>query len=304
MSFIGYLYGSAIGSGIVSVVIIAYTYYHSGFHYDRKFLKPSNKYALPLFEYALVAWGINFADRYFLESTPVALGIYSQALILGRGIEIVLQGIQGASQPEMFRLMKDGLEKNMDEIRKLSHMLMAQSNAVIAAVIIPAMLYCMIFKTDLRLASGLVAIVLVRYILRTQFIIFSFPVYYEKKTSIFLYLNVVVLLINLLLLYYLVPVYAVYGAITAMLVSQTIQVIGIYFYQKNLVCISWNTKKLLIFPLLMVVLAALMEWIKIRFEINPFITASIVVLGIAASMFMLYRNEIIIYTGKIWRRFS
>ncbi len=150
MSFIGYVYGSAIGSGIISISILIYTYYKSGFHYDRKILKPVNKFALPLFEYAFVAWGINFADRYFLEATPVTLGIYAQALILGRGIEIILQGFQGASQPEMFRMMKEGLEKNLDEIKKLSHLLMAQSQLLIAAAIIPAMLYCMIFKTDLN----------------------------------------------------------------------------------------------------------------------------------------------------------
>ncbi len=110
MSFIGYVYGSAIGGGIISVSILFYTYYRSGFHYDRKILKPAHKFALPLFEYAFVAWGINFADRYFLESTPITLGIYAQALLLGRGIEIILQGFQGASQPEMFRLMKDGMD--------------------------------------------------------------------------------------------------------------------------------------------------------------------------------------------------
>lgn len=115
---------------------------------DRKILKPANKFAFPLFEFAFVAWGINFADRYFLESTPVTLGIYAQALLLGRGIEIIVQGFQGAVQPEMFRMMKDGIAKNVGEIKKISNLLMAQSQLLIAASIIPAMLYCLIFKTD------------------------------------------------------------------------------------------------------------------------------------------------------------
>lgn len=302
MSFIGYVYGSAIGSGIISVSILFYTYYRSGFHYDRKILKPANKFALPLFEYALVAWGINFADRYFLEATPVTLGIYAQALLLGRGIEIIMQGFQGASQPEMFRMMKDGMGKNLNEIKKLSHLLMAQSQLLIAAAIIPAMVYCLIFKTDLKLAAGFIAIVFIRYILRTQYIIFSFPVYFEKKTKIFLYLNLVVLVVNLLLLYFLVPVIGAYGAIAAILISQAIQVFGIYFYQKKIVSISWSRDKLLIFPFVIIAITVLAEITKLQFDLNPFISAAIVVVVIVASLTILYKNEIKKILNRRWKQ--
>lgn len=301
MSFIGYVYGTCIGSSIISVLILIYTYKKSGFHYSPKILRQPNRFALPLFEYAFVAWGINFADRYFLESTPVMLGIYAQALILGRGIEIILQGLQGASQPEMFRLMKDGMSKNMPEIKKLSNLLMAQSQLLIAAAIIPAMAYCMIFKTDLKLAAGFIAIVFIRYILRTQYIIFSFPVYFEKKTQIFLWLNLAVLIVNLVLLYYLVPIIGAYGAITAILISQTIQVIGIYMYQKKLVSISWNLNKLLVFPLIIIGIAIILELIKIKFEINSFFTSSIVVMSILISLVILYRNEIKKILTQRWK---
>lgn len=302
MSFIGYVYGSAIGSGIISISILCYTYYQSGFHYDRKILKPANKFALPLFEYAIVAWGINFADRYFLEATPVVLGIYAQALLLGRGIDIILQGFQGASQPEMFRMMKDGLEKNSNEIKKLSHLLMAQSQFLIAAAIIPAMIYCLIFKTDLKLAAGFIAIVFIRYILRTQYVIFSLPVYFEKKTKVFLYLNIVVLIANLLLLYYLVPILGAYGAIVAILISQVIQVLGIYLYQKKIVSISWNLNKLLIFPFIIILITVLAEVIKLQYNLNPFISAAFVVLIIFASLTILYKNEIRNILNKRWKQ--
>ena len=207
MSFVGYVYGTCIGSGTVAIIILFFVYRRTGFHYDTSIMKPVNQFAIPLFQYAFIAWGISYADRYFLESAPVVLGIYSQVLNLGRGMEIILQGLQGASQPEMFRLMKDGIQKNMDEIKKLSHLLMAQTQAIIALAIIPAMLYCSIFKTELRQANELIAIFFIVYLLRTQYIIFSFPVYFEKKTRIFLYLNLLVLFVNLSLLYLLIPIW-------------------------------------------------------------------------------------------------
>jgi len=292
MSFIGYVYGSCIGSGIIAISILIYTYSKTGFHFDLKILKPVNKFALPLFEYGIIAWGITFADRYFLESKATALGIYSQALLLGNGIEIVLQGIRGASQPEIFRLMKNGITRNMDEIKKLSHLLMAQSQLIIALAIIPAMIYCLLFKTSLQLAAGFIAIVFVRYILRSQLIIFSFPIYYKKRTQFFLYFNLAILIINLLLLYFLVPAIGIYGAITAVMFSQFLQVIGTYIYQNKVVLISWNLKKLLFFPLANILIVVLLEILKVTFDINLFITASLSVLTIIGSLVILYKAEL------------
>ena len=302
MSFIGYVYGTLIGNWAISLIILIYTYTRSGFHYDRKILRPVNKFAFPLFEYALFAWGINFADRYFLESSPVALGIYSQALILGRGIDIVMQGIQGASQPEFFRMMKEGIEKNTEGIRRVSNVMMAQNQVLIGLAIIPAMLYCLIFKTELQYAAGFIAIVFARYIPRMQYTVFSMPVYYEKKTKVFLWLNLGGLIVNLFLLYFLVPRYEAYGAITAILVSQVLLAVGIYLYQKSVIKIPWNFSKLFSYPLFIVILTALLEVIKIKLGLDPFITASIVVFAIFGSLLILYKNELQTALQKIWKR--
>jgi len=302
MSFIGYVYGTAIGNGIITLVILGYTYYNSGFHYDRKILRPVNKFAFPLFEYAFFAWGINFADRYFLESSPVALGIYSQALILGRGIDIIMQGIQGASQPEFFSMMKEGIHKNIEGIRRVSNLMMAQNQVLIGLAIIPAMLYCMLFKTELQYAAGFIAIVFIRYVARMQYTIFSMPVYYEKKTKVFLYLNIIGLVINLALLYFLVPLYAAYGAVVAILISQTILALGVYFYQKKIVSIPWNLNKLMIYPMGIVLLTAMLEIIKLWLNLNPYFTASLVVIAIFGSLFILYKNELQTTLQKLWKR--
>jgi O-antigen/teichoic acid export membrane protein len=301
MSFVGYVNGTLIGSGIVTLFILFFVYSRSGFHYDRSIMKPVNQFAIPLFQYAFIAWGISYADRYFLESTPVVLGIYSQVLNLGRGMEIILQGLQGASQPEMFRLMKDGIQKNMDEIKKLSHLLMAQTQTIIALAIIPAMLYCMVFKTELKEAASLISLYFIVYLLRTQYIIFSFPVYFEKKTRVFLYLNIVVLGVNLVLLYFLIPIWQVYGAIAALICSQTIQVVGIYFYQKKLLDITWNLKKLMFFPFVIIGLTVLLEILKLKFGLSSFIYASVLVFTILSSLGFLYKNEIGKLLIRAWK---
>ncbi|MCB0823382.1 MAG: polysaccharide biosynthesis C-terminal domain-containing protein [Bacteroidales bacterium] len=304
MSFVGYVYGSAIGSGIISVIILILAYSRTGFYYKRTLLRPVNKFSLPLFEYAFILWGINFADRYFLEGSPEILGIYSQAMILGRGIEIIIQGLQSATQPEMFQMMKEGIDKNLSEIKKLTHLIMAQSQLLIALAIIPAMLYCMIFKTELRLASGLISIVFIKYILRTQYILLALPIYFNKKTNLFLYLNIGVLALNLVLLYFLVPLWKAYGAIAAMLISQSIMVVGLYIVQDKVAHIKWNRNKLLYFPFVVILITVILEIVKVKFNIEPLVTSSLVVMVIISSLFILYKNEIGGILNKFRRKYK
>jgi O-antigen/teichoic acid export membrane protein len=206
MSFVGYVWGTAIGSGITSLSLIIYIYYHTGIKYDFQLMKAVNKFARPLFQYGIVSWGVLFADRFFLEASPTELGIYDTALKFALGFLMIAQGLNGAAQPELFRMMKTGFKEKEDEIKKISNILLAQTQVLIALIILPTMLYLtFLYETELKLASGLITIIFVRFLLREQFIIFSNPVYYLKKTRVFFYINSVALVVNVGLNYFLIP---------------------------------------------------------------------------------------------------
>jgi O-antigen/teichoic acid export membrane protein len=293
MSFIGYVYGSAAGSSLVSLGVLIYSYKVSGFRYNRSLLNDMNRFAWPLFQYGILTWGLTFADKYFMERYPSDLGIYMTAVNFALGMQIIMQGLQGATQPEIFRFMKDGTKKREDDIKSLSNMLMAQSQALIGLAIIPAMLYLTIFyETDVRLAAGFIAIIFIRYIPRTQYVIFSFPVYYEKKTQFFLYLNIITLGLNVILNFFLIPRFLIYGAVVSIMVSDIIQVLGVYFYARKISPIRWNLSKLLYSPLVCVILIIVFEIIRVNFDLNHYISATASVMVLMLSLVILYRNDI------------
>ncbi len=293
MSFIGYVYGTAIGTSFTSISILVYTYYKSGVKLDFKILNNVNKFARPLFQYGIISWGILFADRYFLESSPLELGIYDTALKFALGIQMIIQGLQGAMQPEIFRLMKEGVSKTQEDIKKYSHLFLAQSQILIALAIIPTMLYInYLFESEVKLAATLVSILFVKYILRVQYNVFSLVVYYEKRTKFFFYVNLFVLVINLSLNYYLVPIYKAYGAISAAFVSELILLITVYFYQKTIADIKWNINKSLIFPLGIVAVTIGLEIIKNLYNLNIFVSAIVITITIFTSIILLYKQEL------------
>ncbi len=302
MSFLGYVYGSCVGGGVVSVCVLAHTWYQNGFKYNRKFLKPMIKFGLPITQYGLVSWGLLFADRYFLESQPRDLGIYDTALRFAAGIEMILLGLHGANQPEMFRMMKEGIKENMDNLRRASNIFLAQTQVIVACAILPTMFYLDYFyETDVRLAYTLIAIVFIRFIMRAQYLIFATPVYFKKKTRVFFYINLASLLMNLGLNYWLIPLYNIYGAIIATMASSMLLTTLVYYYQNREVPIKWNVQKLYVFPNLIMLYTIGMEWAKTYWNINQYLAAGSVVFVIGTSIIILYRKEIM---GFKWSKFK
>ncbi|MBW8049399.1 MAG: hypothetical protein FVQ77_03460 [Cytophagales bacterium] len=293
MSFIGYVYGSCVGAGIISLAIIIHTYWRNGIKYDNKILKPVYQFAFPLFCNALIGWGILYADRYFLESYPADLGIYDTALRFAMAIEMVLLGIGGAIQPEIFRLMKDGFEKNHAEIKKYSHAMMAQTQLLLAVLILPVMFYLYYFyDSKLSLASNIIAIVFIKFLFRAQNIIFLIPILFLKKTTALFFIYTIVLLINLLLNYILIPVFGIYGAVYANLASWFALSTLTFIYQRIVIKIKWNIKKIYIYPTILVLIALIVELLKNFFNLNLFLSALIVILSIFLSLYLLYKNEL------------
>jgi len=293
MSFIGYVNGNFIGSVIIAVAVLAYVYKTSGFAYDREILKPIIRFASPLFQYSLIYWAITFIDRLFLENSPVELGIYDTAVSFAFGVQMILQGIQGAAQPEIYRLMSDGINKNMEGIKQLSNIMIAQSELVIAILIIPTMIYLsLFFETELAFASQLVGILFIKFILRAQFLAFSYPIFFVKKTKAFLYINLIVLVASLAANYFLVPIFRAYGAIIAGYIAFFLQAILTYEYQKRVIKIKWNLRKTLYYPFIIVGITIVLEILKVQFGINQFLISSIVVASIFIAMLFLYKQEV------------
>lgn len=293
MSFTGYVHGTAIGGSVLALSVVIYSYYKCGFHFDRAILGSLIPFTRPLFFTDLIIWGLLFADRFFLLSDPGNLGIYDNAMKFAIGMQLIINGLTNAIQPEIFRYLKEGVRLREKEIKTLANLYMAESITVISAAIVPVMLFISIFyETDLNLSSGLVSIVFVRFILTSQYQIFAFPVMFAKKTAIFFYVNSGVLIINLAINYLLTPLWGYYGAITAFLSASVFQVVLFSYIQNRIIPIKWNRFKVLYFPLALVLTAILLEYVKVLSGAEPFITAVLFVFLSFGGLLLLYRREL------------
>ncbi len=293
LSFVGYVYGTAIGGGIVSLGIVVFLYKTCGFHNNKNINTNLYPFSFPLFFSDLIFWGLLFADRFFLLDQPKELGIYDNAVKFAIGIQLIIQGLSSAVQPEIFRYLKEGVRFKEGEIKQLSNIFIAESLSIIAITILPVMVFITVFyETQLILSSSLISIIFIRYILRTQYMVFSWPVMFSKKTNLFFLINAVVLIISLMINWFLTPRIGYYGAIIAFLAAFLVQVIAFKIAQQKVQPIKWNHKKIFYFPLAIVIAAILLELTKIIFELNPFITSSLLVFIILGGLFKMYRKDL------------
>ncbi len=300
MSFVGYVHGAAIGGGSIALTILLFTLIRSGVRFDFGIARQIAVFAFPLFFYEFITWGITFADRFFMVGNPAQLGIYDNAMKFAVGIQFILLGLTAAVQPDIFRSLHEGGEKNIAKIKTLSNMLVVQSIAIIIACIIPVMLFIDLFyQTELRASAALIPIVFVRFVLRAQYHVFALPVMFAKKTKELLYVNSSALLVNLLLNWVLIPRYGYYGAISAFIVASLVQVVAVRYVQERVMSISWNLSKVFVFPLVIVSLSVAGEYLRISIGFNSYILATTLLL-ISFTLFgWLYRNELKELVGRV-----
>ncbi len=299
ISFVGYLAGTSIGGGIAALFILIYTYSKCGFHYSTGVIASLSRYAFPLFIADIVFWGIMFIDRFLLMNDPEALGIYDNALKFAMGIQFVSQGLAGYVQPELYRLFHEGKDKHEDSIRSQSNLFMAENIAIITGLILPVMLFVTWFyETNLVISAGLLPLVFTKYIFYAQYQIFLWPIFYMKRTSVFLYVNIVVMIMVTGINIWLIPVYGYYGAIASSLAGGLLQVIWFYYVQQKVMPIKWNRTKVLWFPFIFVGVMLMTELFKAFLNMDIFTAALILTVFTFAFLAVMYHKELMAIARK------
>lgn len=303
LSFEGYLMGTALGGGIATILTLVYIFYRNGLGFSFSIWKQLQFFAASLMLADVLHWGVMFFDRFMLLSQPIQLGIYDNAMKFAAGVLFISQGLAGSVQPELYRLFKDGIQRNEKSIKAFSNIFIAETILVVGILALPLIFFIQFFfDTELVLSAGLLMIIMVRFILNAMFQVFSWPLLYKKKSGLYFLLNLLtfaVLVIGNLLL---VPHMGFYGSITAFLFAGMVQVGSFYIAQKKIIPIPWNLRKVLYFPVSVVVFAGMVEIAKVQLNIHAVYSSMLVVLYILAGIFLLYRNEITDVIRKILAR--
>jgi len=300
LSFSGYLAGTAIGGGVAAVIAIVFVLGRSGFQFSFKLWKKLTVYTIPLFLADCLLWGVMFFDRFLLMKNPVSLGIYDNAMKLAIGIQLISQGLAASVQPELFRMFKDGMKKNENDIKTLSNLFISENILLIGFAVMPLIIFISFFyETELQLSAEIIPIILMKYVLIAQYQIFVWPVFYQKATKAYFLLLAVVLVVLVASNLILVPIYSFYGSIFSFLLASLIQVILFKQLQTRTFPIQWNNFKVMYYPIIIVLIVSAADLFRMHIGIDIFSFGIFVTLLIFSSLLYVFRKEIIPILLKI-----
>lgn len=243
------------------------------FKFSFTILKKMLKYSIPLAFSAISSLILGFGDRYvlrFVENTD-AVGIYSMAAKFANIIDLLVLGsFRLAFMPIAFKnFEKPNFKFTMNQTLTYLIFILLVFGLVLSAFSKEVIYIMAPTNKDYWYAAQFIPIASLIKILGGFQFMFSLPFYFEKKTS-FIPLTVITFTaVNVGLNFLLIPIFSIYGALIASIISIILINVVYYIYGRKLYKVDYNLKKSFILILIAIlVFSPMMFFGKISFFIT------------------------------------
>ncbi|MCS7076208.1 MAG: oligosaccharide flippase family protein [Bacteroidia bacterium] len=295
-----YLDGSVINLMLGKLWVIAgiyaflayYTITRYGFALKKNYLKPSLYFAVPLLPYSLLSWFYIFNDNTiilrFLDED--ALGIYNFAVNLAAAVELLVVSVSQAVQPKIFELFTQ--KKNEQQVKDLHFnykMIMEISILAIAGlVLIGQNLFLIIPKAEYEKAALYVPLLGIGFLFRVYQIIYTMPLFYQRKTQVFFYLTLGSVVVGFVFHWFLIAYIGLWAAIWAGVLARAIQVPVLYYLAQKHAYFKYSFKDMYAVPLFFMSILGIISYVQVYWNTSLWIGSTLFFVGVFA--YFLYSN--------------
>jgi O-antigen/teichoic acid export membrane protein len=232
---IGYLKGQLIASVVMTLIYIYISVKISNINFNFKVFKNIFFYSLPFIPPLLVSWFINQSSRLFLENNVSleAVGIYSFSSKLSIATSLFTTALMVSFEPNFYRLAS-GSEEDIKKIKNffIFFMSIAIFSSFIFLLLLNELLF-LFFDGEYAKSTYLISIITLSNIFGTGTGITGLFFQQSKKMIPNMFISLSAAIIILLLNYFLIPIYSIYGAAFSLLFACMYAFIISYYYTKN-----------------------------------------------------------------------
>ena len=213
--------------------------------------KQTLKYGMPLIPHALASTIIIFADKFFLNLNEglTTVGIYNIAVLFGSIMNYVVFGIN-ASWSTFFM---DIASKKGDDAKPIisqlsTYYIIAMSFIALSIILFSPEILHLMTTEEYNKAAQIIPIFVFNYLIIAFYYLFSVKLFYVKKSVKYIPIATFTsAIINVVLNYYLIPKYSMYGAAFATLISNFINMIFFYFLSQRFYHIRYEKRISIVF---------------------------------------------------------
>lgn len=232
----GAIYGRFIGYGLVILISLIYFIkkYGISLQYKRSYMIVI--FSIPVFLNALVGAFSSGVDRILIErlDTIENLGIYGFALVFITILEVWFNSINNALAPKILKYLNEAYELKRREIEGLIYLILLSVITVVTLInasIYPILQLLIPYK--FHAVTTFVPILMAAFIWRVATSMVTIPFYIKKKTKLFLYNEIGILLLVFIIGYTGYQVFGIIGIAYSIYVVKMIEFIVMYYLSKK-----------------------------------------------------------------------
>lgn len=243
----GVVYGSICSSLIVSLALGVFTVNRVGLCFDWGVYKRLVKYLIPLVVSSFAGFYAGYADKYFLRVYDGlhSVGIYSLAARISFVLATAHSAFQQSWSAARFDIYKSSEKPNetFNEVFKYMTVVLFILGAGIA--IFSHDLLFVLSSPDFYSASEFIPIFIAGVIMVTLRTFFNFGILLKEKTKYIAYAVWTKALFATILYVVLIPRYGLYGAVTAYVLSVSVETFVVHYHSNKLYSMELDFRPLI-----------------------------------------------------------
>lgn len=242
----GMLLGILIGNIVNSLFLIPITISKINLRLDFKILRSTLQYCLPLIPLVLSSWVINMSDRIFIERFGGVedVGIYSLGYKIGQLVQFMSVAILMAYNPYFYKIA------NSENQKEAKIKLMKINIIIVSFFIFLCFIVCffskdiivLFFNPEYWKVINFIPIIVVGYFFMQLVSLQNLSFHQNKRTKEIMNINIASALINLILNFFLIERFGIWGAAYSTLITQFLLFLFVNKYSKKYyhVPFKWN----------------------------------------------------------------
>ena len=271
---LGILLSTLIVNALIAFYLIPTMLKETGLKFSKPMLKEMIRYGLPLIPSDILAYVVSVSDRYFLNSFSglTNTGIYSVGYRFGVLVNtFVASPFAQIWTPRRFEMHKDNeSDKVFGTIFTYFCICMFFVGLGISVVIKDVIQ--IVTEKAYWDAYQVVPVITLAYIISRFQLHFNIGIAIKKKTVYGLYINIATATLNLVLNYFMIQAYGIWGAAYSVLASMTFKTTLFYFVSNRLIPIIVEWSKIIRIALL----SGIMYWALSPIDVgNPLANSAI-----------------------------
>lgn len=235
-----------------------------GIHVQSPWKQTSFSFNAYTFLYQMLQWGINYFDRFLiLMFMPLSsVGIYDFASKCLVPVELLLNGLNAAIFPKIIKLITGQSKKGTSkEINRYFYGLVSVIMLAIclSIIFIPEVIDLFVKRSGYAQSLKYIPYLGAIYILKSIRLYFVVPYNVLKKMRLLTVLNFFTSALKFILMFMLIKEWHLYGIIFSALVVYLVEICLLWYYLKTHYQIQFNTFKLMIGPIILLVIITVGE---------------------------------------------